>query len=613
MANVVTPYNFVPFSNKVCCRYESIEQLPPHDKLDPTLLTGEIEVSLVAKTPVFVSDGKNGFFRGANGKYMLPGSTVRGLLRENMQILSFGLIRAGEDFDNYQIYFREMAGARNSTAGDLKKYYQNVLDVPVERKDAKTSQSTPGNVKAGYLRNVDGKYYIQPIKGRVFRVSRQMKDVGQFGTDDARTVQVGYTATGDRVSRICPAEKAAPDMEKGVLLYTGKPVRGKPNALYLFPAADDAADPIHVSEDDILSYREDFKKRSKSLQSPCGPQFWALPEDGKEKAVFYLEHNGHVFFGRARFLRIAHEYYLAAGLPENHKKLAAEREVFLDYPHAMFGFATTSAAYRSRVSVGDFPAEPGAQPGKKISLVLSEPKPGYYAGYVEDGMHYSQEDFHLRGYKQYWLKKEQFVLPQKENVKTNLQPMPAGTKFSGTVRFQNLHEDELGLLLWALRLEEGCYQPIGMAKPYGFGRMQLCIDRVRLLSPQKLYQADGLCDCRQTVADQDISRYIQVFDSEICQRLNIKKAKGKPSVLNTREIKDFLYIRQTLRKEAEVRYMELAEYKNTQFALPTVADEREKNKPKENTPSGVPDLSKMNAMQRAFYEAEQRELHKKHL
>ena len=90
---VRAPYNFIPLSEKVLLPYNSIEELPPHDRMDPALKTGEIHVSMVADTPVFVSDGDKNephFFRGNNGKYMIPGSTIRGMVRENMQILGGG-------------------------------------------------------------------------------------------------------------------------------------------------------------------------------------------------------------------------------------------------------------------------------------------------------------------------------------------------------------------------------------------------------------------------------------------------------------------------------------------------------------------------------------------
>ena len=84
---VHAPYNFVPFS-KVLLRYPSPEELPRHDCLDPALKSGEIHVTMTADTPVFVSDGNKNdphFFRTPGGAYALPGSTIRGMVRENMQ------------------------------------------------------------------------------------------------------------------------------------------------------------------------------------------------------------------------------------------------------------------------------------------------------------------------------------------------------------------------------------------------------------------------------------------------------------------------------------------------------------------------------------------------
>lgn len=116
---VHAPYNFVPFSNTVLFPYASAEELPRHDKYDEKLNTGEIRVSLRAETPVFVSDGNNSFIKNGNGQLTIPGSTVKGMLRENAQILGFGLVSPGEDFDDYQIYYRAVAYE--------DKHYQDVI------------------------------------------------------------------------------------------------------------------------------------------------------------------------------------------------------------------------------------------------------------------------------------------------------------------------------------------------------------------------------------------------------------------------------------------------------------------------------------------------------
>ena len=139
--SVYAPYNFVPFSSEVQLPYETVGELPRHDRLDPERKTGEIRIAMTAETPVFLSDGKEHFFRGANGAFMIPGSSVRGMVRENMQILGFGLVKPGEDLQDYQIYFREIASAKGSNAGGLKKYYGPLWGQTVNRENRTRSPS----------------------------------------------------------------------------------------------------------------------------------------------------------------------------------------------------------------------------------------------------------------------------------------------------------------------------------------------------------------------------------------------------------------------------------------------------------------------------------------
>lgn len=183
-----------------------------------------------------------------------------------------------------------------------------------------------------------------------------------------------------------------------MLLVTGRPV-GRPNHLYLFPQADEDKPAVELSDQDVLSYQEDWENRKNVLGRA---NFWALPRAGEEKPVFYLRHEGHTYFGMSLFLRIGYGRPLSQGLPQRH--LDAPEGPGVDYPHGILGFAGPDGAYRSRVSFGDFPAVGQVEPEPPLGAVLAGPKPSYYPGYVAEGKNYAQEGFRLRGYKQYWLK-----------------------------------------------------------------------------------------------------------------------------------------------------------------------------------------------------------------
>ena len=569
---VRAPYNFVPFSSKVLVRYENAEQLPPHDRIDPTLKTGEIHVTIKAETPIFVSDGKKqnaDFFRNAEGKCTIPGSSVRGLLRQNMMILGYGLPRIGEDLDDYQIYYRDMTSARNSVAEDRREYYKATLNIVTEKHNQKPV-TVAKNVQAGYLHRKNGEYYIQPIEGDVLRVPRSHEGLRQFPNQDASTCPVSYTASADGVKEIKPAGTAG--MRSGVLLYTGKAVGQKVNPVYLFPQEDPNQAAIRLNEKDLLSYEMDYKNRVNSLKAYYDATFWALPEEGEEKPVFYCVQDGHVYLGMTRFLRIGYKHSLSEGMPKKHGELDP---MTLDYPSAIFGYARKAGekqqAYRSRVSVGDFVLQGNAVQMQAIPTVLGEPKPSYYPGYVVDGKDYNQDDFRLRGYKQYWMKQAQAKQPanQNEKIQTKLKPLKEGSTFHGVIRYKNLSDDELGLLLWTLKLEEGCCQSIGMGKPYGYGRVTVSVDKLTRLDWESLYTAQGFCGGNRDETGE-VDRYINCYERYAAERLDLKKGKKRASIRSQREIADFFFMKKTIQEPELVSYMELEEYKKVYTPLPDV-------------------------------------------
>ena len=385
MNHTHTPYNFVPFSNKILTPAADTDTLleeAGHDKIRPDRLTGEIRVMLEAETPVFVSNGTREadktlrFFRDAQGRFCIPGSTVRGLLRQNMKILSYGVIRQGEDVENQRLYFREMASSGRSVRAELKGYYANTLG---DKSESGKAYSVPEKVECGYLENRGGKYWITPTVTKAYRVSRKHEGVQRWGERFAQTVPVAYRALDNkRVSEIVPLAEKRPDMREGDLLYTGHWVGKDPNHLYLFPRELREEDAFPVDNEDILNYREDFENRKNSLKGntwriPYNVDFWNLPKDGERKPVFYIRHEGHLFFGMSLFLRIGFKFSVADGLPRKQRE-AADGDA-LDYTDILLGFARKQNAYASRVSVGDFHALGKPVECAKVSMTLGNPKP----------------------------------------------------------------------------------------------------------------------------------------------------------------------------------------------------------------------------------------------
>lgn len=575
------PYNFVPFSNKVIRRYGASYELPPHDTWEPELLTGEIAVTLTAETPVFISDGekegKADFFQGPDGRYQIPGSTLRGLIRQNMQILGLGLMRPGVDFENIRLYYRALARKRSSLGGNLSQDYKAALGIQPRRSASGTSYSVATRVKGGYLHHEGADFYIQPLKGDVLRIRRDAEIAKEWSSRYAFETRIWYAAQGNRVIRL--SKLSGEGLQEGILLGTGW--MNKQNHLYLFPREDPAASPIILSKEDELSYQADFEMRKNSLPGTrpekADAAFWKLPGNHQSKPVFYLEQGGKISFGRSQYLRATYRYTLSQGLPLQHQKLAGK--LFLDYPNAVLGYSDQDGSYRSRVSVGSLFAESGVVPGAAFATILGEPKPSFFPGYVEQGLDYNQANFRLRGCKQYWMKAPGAPrLPEEKfsRIASTMHPMPQGTTFSGVIRYRNLHPDELGLLLWCLRLDEGCYQTIGMGKPYGYGRVSVSIDALREYNPAALYASGFACGVPAPAGSDRIAELIALYDRYACELAEIGGEEERaPTLRSLPHIQDFFYLKSKIRSDLQhINYMDLKEHQNVSIPLETVTEQR---------------------------------------
>lgn len=566
------PYNFIPFSNRIIT-YE--KKQPNHNKICTELKTGEIKVTITAETPIFISNGdkdNNIFICNKKGNYIIPASSLRGLIRTNMQILGFGAITPNEDFKDYQIYFREMATKKANLQSNLMNYYENTLNTRRKKSKSGKSYTIPENIKSGYLFKRGDKYYISPTKTNYLRVSRKHKDVLGFGDEPARVIDIFYQVEDNVVKSISTNKK--PNFQKGKLLYTGKPV-SKPNSLYIFPEKE-SSDEIEISKKDILSYEEDWENRKNVLGDK--KDFWALPnKDGEEKPVFYLELDTHKYFGMSLFLRIGYKYPLSKGIPVKHIEFKNNFEENLklkisDLPHSILGYSTNEKSYRSRISVSDFEAKNNVRELNPVNLILAGPKASYYAGYVVDGKNYNDEDFKLRGYKQYWLKDiEKTEIGTNKRVGTTIRPLPKGTIFKGVIKYKNLYPEELGLLLWSLKLEDNCFHNIGMGKPYGYGRIKINIDDLKEYDFEKLYNLKSISADVYSENKNNISEYIKKYDEYAGELLNTKNKDGCYSIKECLEIKNFFYMKSKICDKNEFSYMKLGEFK-TPKPLQTVSE-----------------------------------------
>ncbi len=618
---VGAPYNFVSFSDKV---YEYPQgKLTAHSDMKDELATGEISYEITTVTPVFVDDGKGEFNRNSRGEYAIPGSTMRGLIRNNVQIL--GLSSFGDDIDDYALMYRNVA------AGLQKDRYNKVLgaDTVTLETGAKNKQvSVLKNVQAGYIRNVNGKYYIyrtevdriqdefgemnyyplserkiiteyldmqdkskfsyeffyhngknilqnefRPFRKNVRRDYRTNKEIVQYeGVENRNYVPYSLPVSYELKNLRNVTAVGAPGKYKkeGCAVSTGK-MRMK-KILYIIPQIDESKEPIQIPEKDLEAFRIDYKKRENKLVDRDRANktgFFNLPANGETRPVFYICLGGRLYFGFTPRLRLFYDHTIREGLKPAHRKGT------LDYARAMFGYAEEGSAsaeqqdsrpksYRTKLSFSDavLVTENSNVLHDKKKAILGEPNPTSCLEYVKpqkDGSPdtYNGNSFELRGVKQYWLHGETVpheVEQKQMKVASDLHPIKAGVKFRGKVRFRNLTRDELGLLLWSIRLNQGCRMNVGKAKSYGYGQIRLDILEAREMELSRAYGTDTLA--------LEPFRPVEVEDSIRFYKDTVNAFLGTRRVDEMPHIKEFFAMKDAsmIPDNADIRYMDLKQY-----------------------------------------------------
>ena len=85
---ITAPYNFVPLNKEVYTPYWA--DLVSHDIPFEDGESGEIDITITAKSPIFIKDSKNKEeFCNHNGQYYIPSSSIKGMVRNVLEIMSF--------------------------------------------------------------------------------------------------------------------------------------------------------------------------------------------------------------------------------------------------------------------------------------------------------------------------------------------------------------------------------------------------------------------------------------------------------------------------------------------------------------------------------------------
>jgi CRISPR-associated protein (TIGR03986 family) len=500
------PYNFIPLNDKIVLSdFDIKKEKFQLDKYHLNKRTGYITLDIETKSPVYIRDTlteaqlkvinsfdekiekakKNkdrnledlkiqkaeklweysDFFSPVNSKLRIPGSTKRGLVKNIIEIVSYGKFN---NFEDKRLYFRSF------DSSNLQKEYESY-----GLNHYRTYQ-----MLCGILKKEDLDYFLY--------------ETGTPGQISNVNAQTEITSTG--VTNFNPKKmKAYPiNSKKYYIVVTGYVGRGaKPNH-WIVNFMNPSSNRIPVSKKDIEDYKGDENRAEKVIDIlkeadskygiPCFYTKWT-DDDGDSR----------IYFGHTGMFRVPYKKTIGEHIPVELKD-----EMYIDITEAIFGNEKTFAG---RIFFEDaFCNEPDASKvllGAKHPKILSGPKPTTFQHYLTQPeeeinklKHYNpdtEDDNKLsaiRGYKQYWHKIGNDWINANQNIDdkdkkqyTKINPVKPGTTFTGRIRFENLSDVELGVLLFALDLpyekdEKGdviseCCHKIGMGKPLGLGSIHI--------------------------------------------------------------------------------------------------------------------------------------------
>lgn len=459
LCDATAPYNFIPHDPA---------QILLAGADEGERFSGSIACRLTALTPLLVSGprGRDGDetrdpshrrFLEVEGRKVIPGSSLKGMLRSLVEVLAFAPLRpvnrngmVFRDFTN-ETYKERIGSRKNSRDGGKSK------------DDYKT--------KAGWLKRTGAQCVIVPVDHDVVRPQ-----------PDYVPVKTGP----------CP------------------PVKGQsatPNTYYFAPMDQSAGRPLAVPPRVMEAFREQLA-RSQSQKDMITDR--ESSEDlPKPLPVFYLAgDDGVEFLGLPKCFRLPYAYTvpdLLAGpkgrdfVSKLFGHVSSRDESGGEEPGALKGRVRVSACMLE--DAGEFELPP---------LVLGRPQATCLAHYlVQENAKkkkserndpntfsdYNDKNARPRGRKWYWhrdRREAESSWPtgnKNEKVTSILHPAAEGCRGDFTVRVRELTGEELGAVLEALQLPAGHAHKLGMGKPLGLGSVRLEVLETQLVPDAKAYRS----------------------------------------------------------------------------------------------------------------------------
>ena len=501
MTNIKAPYNFIPLSEKVV--YPSWEKAVNHDIPFEDGETGTIKVRIKTHSPIFVRNGGQSrkdqadkFFE-SNGKYYIPGSSLKGMLRSVVEVMTFSKMQrtnndkySVRDFQNKDIYpmldlAKEVKVAWLRKEGD--KYYMQDCGVPGRIPHHWIDDAFGTKLKPFYKKGGGFNGNKEDHKSAKYKYQ-------QFGNIDRTTGFVSAEYGEDNSVDVRKFYKVDPlSNKRGTLVFTGQSgprneqkgerPSGKIHEFIFFETNNKA---FEVSEEVIKNFFFAYFDHDKNRQS-LDWKFWKKKlNSGEQIPVFFRYENKKKQtikdMGLSYLYKIIYNKSVLDSVPDSHKK--DER----DFSETIFGYIDKTQSLKGRVHIGHAKAINEGITLNPETAVLSGPKASYYPNYIRQNgkkgltkkyVTFMDDTAIIAGWKRYPVHKNGVRhnpgSTDNNRVETSFVPLKEGVEFEFHIRVHNLRKAEIGAIISAIIFHDtsNTYHSIGMAKPLGYGKSTL--------------------------------------------------------------------------------------------------------------------------------------------
>lgn len=503
------PYNFVSLKDKndVVDRGER--------KLGTN--TGKLVCKLVNKTPLFImgeseQDNKGHtkeWFCREKGITIIPGSSLKGVIRNIIDVLTNSVIRNVEDEKLEQ---RMGAGKFESVFGIIESLPENGkkgIIVEAEKIKVKTKDKIEvGNKKFKFEdrgQEFSRKYSYKD--GLIERV--KLKDSIYNLKETEIKIKPGVTIVEKLINNSKEYKNYLTGNENGVqgVLWFSSPIYGKIHEKLLIPKKNGRK--FEFSNEEYEDFKYIIKQRAERIKN------------GKDinSSTFYYDKNleigdpvlfevkdgkmaEHLAF--SEIPRLRYQFSPFDLVPEEFRP--GDSLENLSFSERLFGTIGDNTkkdegkkeelvALSGRVFFEDAKNYNFKMIDDKNLIILKafgEPHPTLTTFYLDntDKDYNDNEGIHIRGRKFYWHHKDKIGTPfskyrksvempkdtkgeNKFAYNSSLELMDINNEFEFEVHFENLTDEELGVLIYAIELEDGLLHKVGKGKAFGFGSCKI--------------------------------------------------------------------------------------------------------------------------------------------